>query len=931
MSFWKNGLSKVFSFALVLLLGMGPLWGQDTEEVVQEAEVASEEAVVDPDLARIQEIFAEMVESGEFEDGPTFLVELCRRVASELGVAHLHTSRLAGNIGFKLYEEGYYKESRQLFELEVEGLKIRKGLEDPETLTALNNLAQLVQALGDVRKALGIQEEVLAVRTRILGADHPDTLTAKANLAVTLRALGDLGGAKSREEEVLEVLTRILGADHPDTLTAKANLAGTLRALGDLGGAKSREEEVLDVLTRILGADHPDTLTAKANLAGTLGRLGDREKALRLQKEILDTRVAILGDLHPDTQSAVHNLASTYQELGDLNRAILLLRESLDLRRASGNFSPATKFEAENLWRLARLYRETDALGESADIFDLALQAVEAQAATFDFDEDSQGGYHSQYQRVFYEALALAFIQKRFEKAFDILERFRTFSRVAEQIRNGALGQIQTPELAQELRGLSVRYNELTDERSRLNPENDPEAFQQLVQDQIQVRREREVLLGRLARERRADSNHPNSMNAKSVRDGLDPHTALLAFSFGGADEYGFVVTREKVHAFKIEAEWQDLFEQFFRIRVQIYKNTDGTDLDSLRSKSAWLTEKLVGPAMDILKTKPRWLVLPDQLLHWLPFGALGFDGQDGQWSWLPENHAIHVVQSATVYNELVKKRPDGRRQARQDGPPRLLALGDPDYGKSKNPAPDPSDRADALETARSVLNGGQRLGAPGSMKRLPHTKRELDGIASIFQEKSQPAETHLKLDANEDRLHQDLRGIDYIHIASHGISLPNLPEQGLHPSDSFLALTLLPEGERKKRGLKQNGLLQAWEIANHLQLDAELVMLSACETAIGENRGGEGLMSLARAFLQAGARSVLASLWKVDDLSTSELMIRFYRHLLDGESKVDALRLAQMELASGPIEVEVDGKMEKKDFTAPYYWAGFQLIGDWK
>jgi CHAT domain-containing protein len=160
------------------------------------------------------------------------------------------------------------------------------------------------------------------------------------------------------------------------------------------------------------------------------------------------------------------------------------------------------------------------------------------------------------------------------------------------------------------------------------------------------------------------------------------------------------------------------------------------------------------------------------------------------------------------------------------------------------------------------------------------------------------------------------------IHFATHGLADPD------HPLDSFVALSLLENQE----GLEHNGLLQAWEIIDHLKLNADLVVLSACVTAFGPERGGEGLISLSRAFQIAGARTVMASLWAVNDASTSGLMIRFYQHLLAGESKDQALQAAQLELIRGPVMVEnEEGEMVEKDFSAPYHWAAFQLIGDWQ
>src|SRR5262249_37697367 len=152
-------------------------------------------------------------------------------------------------------------------------------------------------------------------------------------------------------------------------------------------------------------------------------------------------------------------------------------------------------------------------------------------------------------------------------------------------------------------------------------------------------------------------------------------------------------------------------------------------------------------------------------------------------------------------------------------------------------------------------------------------------------------------------------------------------------PLNSALALTV---PERPAAG-QDNGLLQAWEIFESVRLDAELVTLSACDTALGREMGGEGLLGLTRAFQYAGARSVLASLWKVSDASTAVLMERFYAGLHEGLPKDEALRAAQLALLQSAAQ-PLDGGLRAANETAagsegadPFFWAGFVLAGDWR
>ncbi len=161
-----------------------------------------------------------------------------------------------------------------------------------------------------------------------------------------------------------------------------------------------------------------------------------------------------------------------------------------------------------------------------------------------------------------------------------------------------------------------------------------------------------------------------------------------------------------------------------------------------------------------------------------------------------------------------------------------------------------------------------------------------------------------------------------HLHFACHGI----LDEQS--PLDSALALTT----PTKWSVNRENGLLQAWEIMEELTLKTELVVLSACDSGLGAAIGGEGFLGLTRAFQYAGARSIVASFWQVSDLSTAPFMVQFYKNLKEGKTKDLALRKAQLDMIQQRILPTENGEVSGgKDYVHPYFWAPFQLIGDWR
>jgi CHAT domain-containing protein len=269
-----------------------------------------------------------------------------------------------------------------------------------------------------------------------------------------------------------------------------------------------------------------------------------------------------------------------------------------------------------------------------------------------------------------------------------------------------------------------------------------------------------------------------------------------------------------------------------------------------------------------------------------LPFCALLRTRNQYLVEWKP----IHTVVSATVYAELKNAR------SHEAKPIELVALGDPQYPGNTKKRNDRTDDPDL----RAATERGLTLSP------LLFSRAEVDGITSLFPGRTKK---YLGLEATEERAESIGMDVRYIHFAVHGILDNRLP------LNSALVLTI---PERITEG-QEDGLLQAWKVFEQVHLDADLVVLSACNTGLGEELNGEGLIGLTRAFQYAGARSILASMWSVDDLRTMELMKHFYQGLVGGKTKDEALQSAQI------------GLLHAQPSSSPYYWAAFSLTGDWR
>ena len=448
------------------------------------------------------------------------------------------------------------------------------------------------------------------------------------------------------------------------------------------------------------------------------------------------------------------------------------------------------------------------------------------------------------------------------------------------------------PSLEQEIRELSRRYDQLKSEIRSKNPHY-------------------------------ASLTQPRPLAVAAIQEHvLDGDTLLLEYSLGERKSFLWLLSRQSISSYELpsRAEIERNVRKLYELLTSRHRRPDESVRDyRLRIRKAdsdyeeaaqRLSQMLIGPVGDRLGSK-RLLIVSDGALQYVPFGLLPISSGKEKPTPLIVDHEVILLPSASTLaalrNETIHRTP-----ARQT----IMVLADPVFDRDdsritnsyqkENKAPAAKPPLEASSSSRAIearwLDGGKL-----SLPRLIMSRREAEEIIGVVP----PGSSRLAVDfeaSRETATSAEISNYQYLHFATHAVV------DGTNPSLTGIFLSMVDE-----RGHPQNGFLRLQDIYN-LEIGSELVVLSACDSALGEELRGEGLMGIARGFMYAGAKSVIASLWKVDDEATMELMSRFYRKMFrENRSPSDALRQAQIEM------------MQQSGWSSPFYWAAFTFQGEWQ
>ena len=829
------------------------------------------------------------------------------------------------------YAYGQLEQDQKAIEKFEQSASISHGAGDKRIEgLSLFHLGLLHGRLGEWQKALDNFDKALPL---FRAADEPQ------GEMLALGILGSLHLQLGKPEELINYYNKVLKVYRTNTGTREGEAIPT--ALGPLNDDMGEPQKARKSLEQVVSVFH-DLGFRRGEAIGllALGLLHSFEleipKALKYYEQALPLFQAENDRLGEG--AARFGICASHVSSHNYQKGFDYCAQAQALQHASGD----RQAEALTMKQIAIGERDRGNLAASQTAIESGIAIVESLRTKVISPEFRLSYFEgSQHYYEFYIDLLMRLHKQNPNeghdgKALETSERARARSLLETLTEaNADIRQGIDPALLQREREIQRRLNASAQSQMLLLSASHTEAQANAIAEEIQTliknlqQVETEV---RQTSPRYAALMQPRPLTLKEIQsEVLDQDTLLLEYSLGEERSYLWLVSSSSITIYELPkgAEIETAARRFYDLLNARNVRRKGETNDQRTARitqadgelplaAASLSRMVLAPVAGKLGNK-RLIIVADGALHFVPFGALpvasglasGMDRQRRVTKSLIAEHEIVNLPSASTL-AVVRKEVAGRQIA----PRSVVALADPVFMKddervkkakvnNTTPARDENSKDRQLLKAAAEDTGVASEGL--YVPRLPGTRQEAEQIMAMV-----PAmERRLALDfaANRDTATSaELGQYRYVHFSTHGLL------NSVHPELSGVVFSLVNE-----LGEDQDGFLRAHELFN-LKLPAEVVVLSACQTGVGKTIKGEGLVSLTRGFMYAGAPRVVVSLWGVSDWGTTELMVHFYQGMLkEGMRPAAALRAAQISL------------MNDERFTSPYYWAPFTLQGEWR
>jgi CHAT domain-containing protein/tetratricopeptide (TPR) repeat protein len=844
------------------------------------------------------------------------------------GSEHFYTIASLANMALQYLDIGDYVRAERFLRQDVSTHMKVYGDQHLETAQCLENLGSVYLAMSDYARAEPLLRQALTIRQNVFGDEDPETAQSLSHLGGLYERMADHARAEPLYRKALAIDRKVFGSIGIETGLSLSDLAGVYVCQGSYAQAEPLYRKSLEIEKQAYGIEHPFYAEILNHLALLHERMGDLSQAEQLYSHSLDILRKCLGVDHPVCAVSLHNLGLLYERMGDEAKAEPPCRQSLEIMEKLVAHTSSVLSERQQLqWSLAVRY---------------LLDGYLSLGAGANVKAEAKYSHCLRWKGAVFAAQAQMRVLRQNP---ELLQAFDELQSVSGQLATLAF---RTPDPKQS-EAWKKRIADLTDRKEsieRMLAEKSGEFRQQRAQLELKPDRLRSSLPPGSAL---VDFLEYTRYSPPPERRGLLKQERHLA---------AFILRRDR------ETQWADLGPiDVLRRNIDAWRTDYGTSVATINAAQA-LKRAIWEPIERHLDGCETVLLSPDGDLARFPIGALPGKKAD---SYLIEELNLVVVPVPRLLPELMASgSPKGQQQT-------AVFVGDVDFDNdpTRSESQELPKTLLAAVTHRSAVRFGDVNFPP-----LPGSATEIEQIASLFSQ--QFGIGHHKLlrgsQATEEALRTEAPRCSYLHLATHGFFQPvddRLPraqpdvndfasfrdrEQvvGFHPG---LQCGLALAGANRKSEAAvadgktiDDGILTAIEVASVDLRDVELVTLSACETGLGKTASGEGVLGLQRAFQIAGARNVVASLWKVDDQGTAALMRLFYYKLwAEKKSPAIALREAQLAILRNPDQTEmlattrgpVFEKMVKltdrqprssaRRSASPRLWAAFILSGDWR
>lgn len=827
-------------------------------------------------------------------------------------------SRSYHNIGLLYSTYGEYYSAEEYL---LKALRLRQnhfGLNHESVASSLNNLGRIYRFTGNYDRAINVLKQSISIRNSIHNKEHPEIANSLLNLGRTYQLEGNFQLANDAYIEALGIQRKTLGSNHPSLAATHHSIGDLYLSINDPVTAKTHFQKGLDLQRKSYGETHPDL--AKTYLS--LGEVALKENRYQQANSFFDK--GLKANL-VDTTAPLSTDPPTLEKVLSTESLFALLRAKSN---ALHQHYLSTK-NLEHLYESQRLYQNlTDLLAQHRRSFRSQASKLALNEKSVDIIEEALAVNLALYR--------ITLDEQYIKSAFSTMEKGKATALLDAQAEADARQFSGIPDsllsYEEDLRARLAFYDENL-KKEEIKKEKADSAKIVLWRDKtFTMRKKYDALLDAL------ENEYPDYYNLKyqnktiSIDDIraqlLTSENALIEYFTGKDSLYTFAITDNQITVASLYRD-STLDMQIDQLRQGIILREDSLYLTSAAS----LFNYLIKPVSEIAASRQNWIIVPDGMLNYVPFESLlttpvtRFTSYQ-HLPYLIKQHSIQYAYSSTLETTQLNI----RRSVPSSG------TGIKDFiafapvfpeGISNNTRASELITGSAIEQTREFIpekispatppipQNGAKITPLSILPRenwghLPQSKIEVESISSLFKQRyniwdrwfGNRSAIYLEEDAKESVVKSSvLKEHKFVHFATHGLINEAIPELS-----GIVMAQDTTDGE--------DGVLHLGEVYN-LSLDAELVVLSACDTGLGKLAQGEGLIGLSRGFMYAGAKSLLVSLWKVQDGSTRYMMEFFYSNLLSDQTKTEATRNAKLSMIDyHPV------------FAMPYYWAGFVLIG---